>query len=110
MTPKKNKPATSEDDKDFPGYPHYPANEDIMNSKDKQRVDVDMENIARSNKISPLNTVGKPAEELPAEELRPAIGDTEDEVRIVSGTEADLTKEDLIILGIAYRWSQLFGG
>ena len=38
---------------EFPGYPHYPANEDIMNSKDNERVDLDVENLSRSN-IIPL--------------------------------------------------------
>ena len=33
-------------DQDFPGYPHYPAKEDIMNQKpESHRVDADVENI-----------------------------------------------------------------
>jgi len=33
-------------DQDFPGYPHYPAKEDIMNQrKDSRRVDMDVENL-----------------------------------------------------------------
>ena len=34
--------------KDFPGYPHYPAKEDIMNVKAVERVDTDVDNLARS--------------------------------------------------------------
>ena len=37
----------------FPGYPHYPANEDIMNSKDNERVDLDMENQRESGQVGP---------------------------------------------------------
>lgn len=34
-------------DQDFPGYPHYPAKEDIMDQRtDTHRVDMDMENLA----------------------------------------------------------------
>src|SRR5215217_8501928 len=33
-------------DQDFPGYPHYPAREDIMDQRtDSHRVDVDVENL-----------------------------------------------------------------
>src|SRR4051794_35304703 len=36
-------------DEDFPGYPHYPAQEDITNpANDTRKVDVDVENINRS--------------------------------------------------------------
>ena len=37
------------EEKDFPGYPHYPAREDILNQPDVERVDVDVENLSRSN-------------------------------------------------------------
>jgi hypothetical protein len=36
----------SKTDQDFPGYPHYPAKEDIMDQRtDIHRVDVDVENL-----------------------------------------------------------------
>lgn len=36
-------------DQDFPGYPHYPAREDIMDQRtDAHRVDMDVENFASS--------------------------------------------------------------
>ncbi|HWJ30545.1 MAG TPA: hypothetical protein VNS32_28690 [Flavisolibacter sp.] len=41
-------------DEDFPGYPHYPAKEDIMDKRtDSQRVDLDVENLPRG-----ANTTG----------------------------------------------------
>lgn len=36
------------DKKDFPGYPHYPAKEDILNADKKERVDVNVEDLSRS--------------------------------------------------------------
>lgn len=40
-------------DQDFPGYPHYPAKEDIMDQRtDSHRVDVDMENMSNARNIS----------------------------------------------------------
>jgi hypothetical protein len=38
-------------DQDFPGYPHYPAKEDIMDQRtDSHRVDMDVENLPSGNK------------------------------------------------------------
>ncbi|GAB4092282.1 hypothetical protein GCM10028786_12080 [Flaviaesturariibacter terrae] len=40
-------------DQDFPGYPHYPAKEDIMDKRtDSHRVDVDVENLPNSRNLS----------------------------------------------------------
>lgn len=40
----------SKTDQDFPGYPHYPAKEDIMDQRtDSHRVDLDVEKIPTSN-------------------------------------------------------------
>jgi len=87
-----------EEDQDFPGYPHYPASEDILNRPDVDRVEVDVENLSRSNnQISsalPDKSVKVPA----ADEPRPAVGDMDDD-EFVPGTEADVTEEDLIALG-----------
>lgn len=43
-------------DEDFPGYPHYPGKEDIMDQRtDSQRVDLDVENIPANRNTSGLN-------------------------------------------------------
>src|SRR5881275_1577699 len=40
-------------DQDFPGYPHYPAKEDIMDqSTDSYRVDMDVENLPNNRNRS----------------------------------------------------------
>jgi hypothetical protein len=40
-------------DQDFPGYPHYPAKEDIVNPDNSNKIDVDVEKLTRSNTITP---------------------------------------------------------
>jgi hypothetical protein len=78
----------------FPGYPHYPASEDIMNSKDNERVELDIENFSRSNAGAvPAKSVKPPQ----AEEKEPVLGDVDDDTPKVADT--DLTDEDLIALG-----------
>jgi|GEM_PF-438187 len=40
-------------DQDFPGYPHYPAREDIMDQRtDMHRVDMDVENLSNSKNMT----------------------------------------------------------
>ena len=87
-----------ENKKEFPGYPHYPAKEDIMSSSsDMKRVDVDVENLTPSGKfVNPKenkNPVSNPSS------TETNASSTDDELQIVSGTEADVTKDDLAILG-----------
>jgi hypothetical protein len=43
-------------DQDFPGYPHYPAKEDIMDQRtDNHRVDMNVENLASGPNASGIN-------------------------------------------------------
>ncbi|MDB5247214.1 MAG: hypothetical protein JWQ40_1608 [Segetibacter sp.] len=87
-------------DQDFPGYPHYPAKDDILNpGNSNERVDLDVENLTRSNTISPdhiRNIEGTP-------ELQPDFTQVPEEegedIEMVPGTDADVTAEDLMILG-----------
>ena len=76
-------------DDEFPGYPHYPADEDI--TKQMERVSVDVENLAPSSSVS--NQVKKP--ETKTSSTQESV---DDEVKIVPGTEADVTREDLRLL------------
>ena len=81
--------------KEFPGYPHYPAKEDILNQKDAERVDVDVENLSRSHRQA-----GSP---LPADATKPPaaspVTDEADEDESAGKSESDLTRDDLIALG-----------
>ena len=76
-------------DNDFPGYPHYPANEDI--TKQMERVPVDVENLAPSGQVANQAKKGEAESSLAQES-------NDDDVKIVPGTEADVTREDLRLL------------
>lgn len=87
-------------DQDFPGYPHYPAKDDILNPDNyTERVDIDVENLTRSHTISPDHI--KDIEATP--ELEPdftMVSEEEGEdIDTISATEADVTAEDLAMLG-----------
>jgi hypothetical protein len=48
-----NKANDTKTDQDFPGYPHYPATEDIMDQRtDSHRVDLDVENLPNSRNLT----------------------------------------------------------
>ena len=82
----------------YPGYPHYPANEDIMNSKDNERVDLDVENLSRSREVLtkiPDKSVRPPQ----VENAEPVLADVDDDAKESVTTDADITDEDLIALG-----------
>ena len=88
-------------DEDFPGYPHYPAQEDIMNPDNNTgRVEVDVDNLTRSNTVDALhiNTISgvAPVEGITSEVIPDEM---DDDLGIVEGTEADVTAEDLMMLG-----------
>jgi hypothetical protein len=88
-------------DEDFPGYPHYPAKDDILNPENhSKRVDVDVDNLTRSKGIDPLQVRQAegiaPVEGLTADTIPE---DNDDDIGIVPGTDADVTAEDLLLLG-----------
>ena len=89
-------------DEDFPGYPHYPAREDIMDQRtDLHRVDVDVENLPGGS-----NSTGVSQRFITAQESRKPGGpahaenapDQNDELGIREGTEADVNEDDLVVL------------
>lgn len=89
-------------DEDLPGYPHYPAEEDMLNpSNNMERVDVDVAFITRASNLSVADMqTGSSRSVLSDMEIPvPDNMDDEDDLQIVPGTEADVTKEDLILLG-----------
>ncbi|HYJ37204.1 MAG TPA: hypothetical protein VEV87_01250 [Chitinophagaceae bacterium] len=81
---------------EFPGYPHYPPSEDIMNPANHiQRVSVDVENLAPTGSLTnqpSAKKAGTGTGELVSAQQ------SDDDIRIVPGTEADVTKEDLRLL------------
>ena len=84
MKAKSNKEKTAEN---LPGYPHYPESEDILSNE--KRVDADVENLSRSHKHEASEIKRNP----------PGDVTPDYSPEIVTGTEADLTPEDLKALG-----------
>jgi hypothetical protein len=98
MADKKN----NDQEQEFPGYPHYPAKEDILNQPDAERVDVDVENLSRSNTQTSSALPDKSVKTPQANEERPAVGDMDDDdISRASQTDADVTADDLVALGEA---------
>lgn len=91
------KKQSNQDDEQFPGYPHYSSAEDIMHEPiGARKVSTDPDDINRDNAYMATgdrNSDEKPMSALEDEE------ETDDDVVIVPGTEADVTKEDLELLG-----------
>lgn len=80
---------------DLPGYPHYPSSEDITHPKNgMKKVDSDLDEMSRT---SPGNIPRTEINE-PVRTSDTSLEDDEDLI-IVPGTEADVTPEDLEILG-----------
>jgi hypothetical protein len=89
-----NKKGGNEQDRDLPGYPHYPSDEDIMNPQTGfKKISAD-EELANSRNLSE-RMVGNTRNEAANEN----VADDDDDIKIVRGTEADVTKEDLELLG-----------
>jgi len=90
-----NKRNAADGDRDLPGYPHYPSGDDITNpATGNQKVRTDMEDIGNSKRLSP------DADNERRVRINEAVPDDDtDDLGIVSGTEADVTNEDLIALG-----------
>lgn len=83
-------------DDEFPGYPHYPAKDDIMHPSNRlEKVTPDPETLTKSGAYVDRNI------EKPVSSSLDTADDIDDELVIVPGTEADVTKDDLLILGEA---------
>jgi len=89
-------------DEDFPGYPHYPAREDIMDGRtDTHRVDLDVENLPSNRNVTGVSQRFAPGRNEEKGEAPRQAGRDEDELGIRMGTEADVTDDDLAVLNAA---------
>lgn len=89
-----------EENKDLPGYPYYPPEEDIMNPKNGlHKVKADVEELPNSRKLA--IRVAKELENKPPDPDEDTNADSEnsDDLGIIRGTAADVTRDDLLILG-----------
>jgi len=90
-----NKRNAVDGDGDLPGYPHYPSGDDITNpATGNKKVNTDPEDIGNSKRLSP-----DADNERRVRVNEPVPDEESDDLGIVSGTEADVTNEDLIALG-----------
>ncbi len=93
------KKSATPEQQDFPGYPHYPSNEDIMNTKDLDRVPLDVENLSRSRgAVEPAPN--KSTSDNVTNNIEPIL--PEDDSADIDDPEtaaANLTEDDLIALG-----------
>lgn len=89
-------------DQDFPGYPHYPAREDIMDQRTgTHKVDMDVENLASGRNATGVSQRFTRAQESRRGEVPGAPQpnqENEDDLNLRPGTEADVNDDDLAIL------------
>lgn len=78
----------------FPGYPHYPAKEDIMDKRNSNEVDMDVEHLSRQTKPDTKVLNGDFIDETMAGE-KELTGRSTD----VEPNDSDITSEDLLALG-----------
>jgi hypothetical protein len=78
-------------DQDFPGYPHYPAKEDMMDQRtDSHRVDMDVEHLAAGPNGSGINQ--RFADQQEHGGSRPAKTDESDDLAALDATEPEIGK------------------
>ncbi len=83
-------------DQDFPGYPHYPAKEDVMNPQNHtERIEANVENLTHDE----LQENGKKKVMTIPQAANPDAIENGDDLGIVMGTDADVTEEDINNLG-----------
>src|SRR6185503_9914746 len=82
-----------ENNKDFPGYPHYPATDDIFNNK-SEKLPLVEEEVTQPEKNNPQSLPeDKILNEKPVEK---SLFDEDEETK--PGSEADVTPEEIMLL------------
>lgn len=87
-------------DQDFPGYPHYPAREDIMDQRTgSHKVDRDVEQMGSGPNASGVNQRFSGSDRQRAENaMMPQPGSGDDNLDLRMGNEADVNRDDLAAL------------
>ena len=88
-------------DQDFPGYPHYPAKEDIMDQRtDTHRVDMDVEGLPSGHNATGVSQRFMSGQDRQRAEnaMTPQPGLGDDDMDLKMGNEADVTEDDLVAL------------
>lgn len=89
-------------DQDFPGYPHYPAKEDIMDQRtDSHRVDMDIENLPSAHNATGVSQRFITAQESKRSGNEPVQDEQDDELSVLNskdeeiGTPQNISNEEL---------------
>lgn len=89
-------------DQDFPGYPHYPAKEDIMDQRtDSHRVDMDIENLPSAHNATGVSQRFVTAQESKRTGNEPLQDEQDNELSVLNskseeiGTPQNVSNEDL---------------
>lgn len=87
-------------DQDFPGYPHYPAKEDIMDQRTgANKVDMDVESLPSGHNATGVSQRFITSERQRSENApRPQANEEGDDLNISMGNEADVDEDDLAVL------------
>jgi len=89
------KPDEVRNDDDFPGYPHYPKTEDIMDGRsDAERVNVDVENLPNFHNATTPHRLNPGIEAERSDNSSPTGDGMDTDLGIEMGTEADVTPEE----------------
>jgi hypothetical protein len=88
-------------DQDFPGYPHYPTREDIMDQRTgSHKIDMDVENLASARNTTGVSqrfvTAQEGQKNTAAENQQPVEENNDLDIR--PGTDADVDDDDLAVL------------
>lgn len=82
-------------DNDFPGYPHYPKTEDIMDGRSEaERVNVNVESLPNFHNATTPHRLNPGLENNRGETSTPTDADMDTDLGIEMGTEADVTPEE----------------
>jgi hypothetical protein len=88
-------------DQDFPGYPHYPAKEDMMDKRSgSEKADLDVENLAsgRTQNAGNQRSMAGQDRQRADQAMTPQPGLGDDDLSIKMGTDADVDDDDLEVL------------
>ena len=88
-------------DQDFPGYPHYPAKDDITDQRNgSQKVDMDLENMSNSRNATGVSQRFPSGDDRQRAEnsMTPQPGLGDDDLDLRPGTEGDVNGDDLAAL------------
>lgn len=84
-----------QDEQQFPGYPHYPKTEDIMDGRSEaERVNVDIERLPSFHNATTSHRLQSPVGEDTPSNAGPTDQDMDSDIGIEMGTEADVTAEE----------------